>query len=201
MMHEMGQDVKGAPQCLRCGFTLIELLIVISILGLVIGTIGACLAAGIRVWDQAQSFNRLESEAVIGLELMERDIRNSLTVYGIGFEGTESSVQFPGFVSIEGAARVGVIEYSLDEARRAIVRTESQWPSGELRREQIMPYVDALTLTYAKETASEGAESGFQNMGSTVTNFPDLVEISLSLSNGERTVDMVRRVLMPIRGR
>ena len=192
---------EGRRRAGQAGFTLIELLIVISILGLVIGTIGACLAAGIRVWDQARSFNRLENEAVIGLELMERDIRNSLTIYGIGFEGDESSVKFPGFVSMEGAARVGVIAYSLDRARRAIVRTESQWPSGELRREQVMPYVDDLTLTYAKVAKREGSESGFQAMGSTVTNFPDLVEISLSLSNGERPVDMVRRVLMPIRGR
>ena len=41
-----------------------------------IGTIGACLAAGIRVWDRARSFNVLENEAVMGLELMERDLRN-----------------------------------------------------------------------------------------------------------------------------
>ena len=48
-------------------FTLIELLVVTAIVGVVVVVIAACLTGGIRVWDRAQTFLVIESDAVIGL--------------------------------------------------------------------------------------------------------------------------------------
>ena len=130
-MNDMGiyEDTKAAP----FGFTLIELLIVVSIMVVIIGVIGACLSGGIRVWDSARIFNDLESDAFIAMDIMEKDIMNSLSVYSIGFDGKQSSVCFPSYITTDNRRSIGSVVYELDAASHAILRIERSWQGTAAR--------------------------------------------------------------------
>ena len=79
----------------RKAFTLIELLVATSIVVVVAGVIGACLAGGIRTWDAARDFTVVEADALIDLEIMQRDLMNAIRFKGIGFKGSKTRMSFP----------------------------------------------------------------------------------------------------------
>jgi prepilin-type N-terminal cleavage/methylation domain-containing protein len=178
------------------GFTLIELLIVISIMAVIIGVIGACLSGGIRVWDSARVFNDLESDAFIAMDIMEKDVKNSLSVYVVGFEGGKSEMSFPGYIDTEKGLGIGIIRYELDENNHVLLRREQTWKGHDLQKEQLLNNIKALDFTYYMEMTSV-----WQNAGESITNFPDKVEVKVLLGRGEREVLIERKILMPVHGR
>ena len=190
------EDKKVCRRGTRYGFTLIELLIVVSIMAVVIGVIGACLSGGIRVWDSARVFNDLESNAFIAMDIMEKDIKNSLSIYRIGFEGEESSLSFPAYITTDKGRSIGSVKYELDEFKHVLSRVEESWQGRELREERLLANVNALNFTYYQVSTSV-----WQSVGSTITNFPDKVEITVRLKSGEREVTVERQVLLPIQER
>ncbi len=178
------------------GFTLIELLIVVSIMAIVISVIGACLAGGIKAWDTARTFNNLENNAFIALDIMGRDIRNSLTLYNIGFDGKQSEISFPAYINKDNGQSVGIIKYELDKKKHAILRIENSWRGKEIQRERLLSNVKSIKFSYYKESTST-----WQNVGESITNFPDRVGIKILLENANRKVSMEKDVLLPLRGR
>jgi len=182
-------------------FTLIELLIVTAILAVVIGVIGACLAGGIRVWDSAQTFNTLERDAFVGLTLMEKDLMNALPIYAIGFDCQASSLKFPALLESDEVLEVGTVEYSLDESVRALKRREEAYPQGEEQAERLVENVEIMELAYFRLVSVEGQTVEWREIDAGATNFPDKVEITLALADGDRTIAITKTVLMPVRGR
>lgn len=178
------------------GFTLIELLIVVSIMAVIIGVIGACLSGGIRVWDSARAFNDLESDAAIAMDIMGKDIRNSLSVYRIGFKGNRDSISFPAYIDTDKGRSVGSVKYELDKYTHILSRIEKTWRDVDLSEERLLNNVKALDFTYYIVSTSV-----WQSAGESITNFPDKIDISLLLSKGEREVSVTRHVLMPVQGR
>ena len=187
---------KRFGQAKSRGFTLIELLIVVSIMVIIVGVIGACLSGGIRVWDSARVFDDLESEAFIAMDIMEKDIRNSLSVYSIGFEGKQSSVRFPAYITSDKGRSIGSVTYEYDKSKHFLVRTEQLEKHDDLVVEMMLDNVNALEFRYYQMS-----DSVWQNMGETVTNFPDKVDVKLFLVNGEREVFIERKILLPLQGR
>lgn len=186
---------KRSSSC-RNAFTLIELLIVVSIMSIVIGVIGACLSGGIRVWDSARVFNDLEADAFIALNILEKDIRNSLSVYAVGFDGKESSVAFPAYIDSEDGRGIGRVNYEFDQVKHALLRVESSWQGRDGRSELLLENVKDLSFTYYQVSTS-----AWNSVGETVTNFPDKVGVKLLLGRGEREVEIERSVLLPLQGR
>lgn len=186
------------------GFTLLELLIVTAILGVVVATVGACIAAGIRVWEEARVFSALESRSLLGLEILERDLRNTFVFYGIPFSGEDRDLSFPGLMSVPSADAesgrdlpgvvIGRVGYTLESAGGELVRTVSPYASLEgvdAVQETVIEGVDRLSFTYV-----EGGER--VRSWSSSTNLPDRVDIRLFLEEGEDRLEIERTVLLPV---
>ena len=180
----------------RSAFTLIELLIVIAIMAIIIGVIGACLSGGIRVWDRAEQFDKLEHDAFYAMDIMEKDLRNSLSVYRIGFKGNASEMSFPVYVNSSGNSGIGKAEYILDERKHALMRLEETWRGRKISREKLLENVQNITFTYYNDTTSRWNSAELD-----MTNFPDRVEIELFLDDGVRNIKQKRKILLPVRER
>jgi prepilin-type N-terminal cleavage/methylation domain-containing protein len=179
-------------------FTLIELLVVTAILAVVVGVIGACLAGGIRVWETAREFATLEKEALVGLSLMEKDLMNRLPIHAIGFEGKETSLSLPAMLTAGGAPQIGAVEYTLNPGNGVLMRRERDYRGAYVREEPWVVNVAAMKLAYFNLVKGEGSASVWKELAAPVTNFPDRVDITLSLEKGDKSFDLSRSVLFPV---
>ena len=180
-------------------FSLIELLIVVSILAILVGVIGACLAGGLRVWESARDFNTLEKDAFIGLAIVEKDMMNMLPIKGIGFAGDASTVVFPALLQSSDGPMVGSIEYSFDAVEHALVRRELPRAGGDDTEERLIENVVSLNLTYSSIESGVDGIKAWQDAGSRATNFPGKVTIALSMTAGSRSLDIERDILLPVK--
>lgn len=188
----------------KAGFTLLELLIVTAILGIVTAAIGACLAAGIRVWTIARSFGAVENDAWIALELVQRDVENALPFEPIAFEGDETSIAFAGLVrdADGGGGRIGTIRYAFDRAERSLLRESQPYTvrssPGQPVREVVLEGVESLRITYARLERNTG-EAIEQTGWNSATSMPDTVAFELRMRGAHPPDRLSRTVRLPPR--
>jgi hypothetical protein len=188
----------------------IELLIVISILAVVIGAVGACLVSGLRVWECAADFNGVESEALMGLDMMEKDVMNSFVFHGVAFDGQVAGVAFAGLIDEavgvgaterdSGAVcmRIGTVRYFYSEKDKRVVRKKWVYPNGEPEEtESVAENVDGLEFSYFC-APSDGDDSGrWTDAWESETNLPDGLRMEMVFEDegGERRFG--RLVMLP----
>ncbi len=201
------------------GFTLIELLVALSILAVVTGSIAACLAGGIRVWERARTFDTVTADAMVGLRIIEKDLMNAFSFYEISFDGKQREMSFPGLIEADyektdanDVPRIGTIKYffSNNDNKKSLMRREQAYPSGsgDEHGEEIIANLGDINITYyflPEEDNQPDAGTGVYVKKQTgiwqgvATNFPDMVKIELSLLDGESVVSVDRTVVLPVR--
>lgn len=80
---------------LKKGFTLIEMIVVTTIFSLVGLGIISCFISGMKIWDRARHINRVRGNVLLTMEMMARELRQSVNTERVTFEGKERSVSFP----------------------------------------------------------------------------------------------------------
>jgi prepilin-type N-terminal cleavage/methylation domain-containing protein len=195
---------------IRFGFTLIELLVVSAIVGVLMAVIAACLAGGIRVWDRSQSFAVIESEAAIGLRILEKDLMNTFPFYGIRFNGEPTSLSFPSLILgeqerrqsddiSEFGERIGTVKYWFDSQKQTLFRQTWTYPRNDTstgNAEALLSHLGNVSLQYYA-SARERQGGSWQQGWDDETNFPSRVRIQLSFIRDSETMNMVRTVLLP----
>ncbi len=194
-------------------FTLIELLIVASILAVVVGSIGTCLAAGIRVWETARRFNRLEGGAVIGMAIMEKDMVNLITSRVLPFAGGEKEISIPSILeSLDASGRhsegIGIVKYSFRPDKGLVIRKQWAYSGDEPPHEAaetIIRNVSDFSLSYyhhaplaAGAAGSEGSVGGWRTEWAGTTNLPAAIRVRILRTDGEDRTSMEKTVLMPL---
>lgn len=200
------------------GFTLIELLVVTLILGVVLTVIGACLAAGIRVWDETQRFNKGESEATIAFQMMQKDLMNAFRFYGISFVGQRNEMSFaglifPGQYTSDGTKagsredsqkRIGTVKYSFSANGGELMRSQWVYPCDESsagRAEKVESGLSDVSLEYCSLTPGSGGGPTWHDSWNEATNLPVAVRINLSLADGgDHPVQVSRTVVLAVGG-
>lgn len=191
----------------RRGFTLIELLVVVLILGVVTTVIASSVAGGIRVWDAARRFNVTEAEALLGLRILETDLRNTFLFHDVPFKARSDEMSFPALVPDPGedpygldedttGTRVGTASYRYDALRRAVVRTGWSYPgrrTGESDPETIIEEIDSFRLRYY--SAEEGT---WKDSWTSVSNHPAAVEIGIEFAGEDAPAALERVVVLPL---
>ncbi len=194
----------------RCGFTLLELLLVTAILGVLGAAVGACIVGGVRVWDAARSFGEPETDALIGLSLLQTDLVNSFGFDPVPFQGGATHVRFPALVSsgagdgapsvAGGAYGIGTIAYAFDAAQGRLVRQTVPFAEGggaSAVSETVATGLRSCTFHF-RDHADGADDATWVDAWNSFTNRPALVEIVLEFNEPEARVE--RTVYLPVRG-
>ena len=185
-------------------FSLIELIVVMLIMGAVGAVIVACFMGGVRAYERARSFGRGETAAYLAFEMMERDLRNSVCVPGLSFEGAVSVMQFATELTVpvlEGGVGVdvGVVRY-WEGSEGRIVRSQEVLGESTVvyagEGEALLSGDAAMRLAF--RTASEGGASvEWMESWQSESNLPQQVRIQFSGGElGAATLE--RTVLIPV---
>jgi len=176
-------------------------LVVTLILALVLGVLGASIAAGIRVLTAARTANMVESGVALGFEVIEKDLANTFPFYAIAFKGDASGIVFPGIVeTIDGGERresVGHVSYVFDAEEDVLFRTAWAFPGDGMRepmRDTIIEDLAEIRLSYAD--MNEG-DIAWQSTWSNFTNHPDVVRVELVFGRRRETREFSRTVVLP----
>ena len=195
--------IAGRSRCLS--FTLIELLVVTAILGLVITAIGACISAGLRVWDTAQRVSNQQAAGMLAFALLDRDLGNTFPFYGISFRGGQKELAFP--CTLQETPRnpsgIGEVRYAWDSLRRRLLREEKAFAGMHAARpeaETILPDVTDFVVEYGHMPKSGSGEFEWQSQWSDTTNHPHAVRITLGLGGDTRTVRFDKTVWLSLGG-
>ena len=99
----------------RTGFTLVELVMVATLVSIIALAMASSFLSGMRVWGRAQHRDAAHADALLTLERMARELRQSVDIPQVRFEGTAQEVSFP---AVLGAAIVKVTyRYEASEKR------------------------------------------------------------------------------------
>lgn len=177
-----------------------------AILAVVVGVIGACLMAGMRVWRQAQDFTALEAAALIGFTSVEKDFANCIRLSQIPFSGQLGErggpeLRFASLIpddGVDGGYCIGRVTYLFDRQRGAFLRGQQPLPPGD--EEEESPEMESLVDTRLDRVEIEysfveknGELGGWRD---TATNIPRVVRITLGLAAaGNRPSAVMERTI------
>ena len=165
----------------RAGFTLIELLIVVTISSILIGVIVSAFAGGIKVWELASNFDSRRMEALVAVEMMEKEIHNAVQFGRLGLVGDESSMVLATSPGVDGpGGRTVVVEYWFDEAAARLYKRTRRHPfdDGASSSEVVLSNVRDALFSYARAVGVQGLVWGH--------SWPSGVERSGELPAGVR---------------
>jgi len=178
--------------------------VVTAILGLVIGVIAASLGGGIRTWDTARRFGRIEAQAAIALDVLERDLANAFHFHDVPFQGSTGTAAFPGRVEAGEAGgepfwQIGTIRYRFDPEREALLRLAWTYPSSEPpagRSELLLSDVKNLAFSYRAGNGGSGT-AAWDDSWNSATNFPIAVRLELTFP-AEEVGTLTRTMRLPV---
>ena len=127
-----GLKVSRAPK--PKGFTLIELLMVAVMLGIVGLAIVATFGGGLKIFYRVESHTATQSEVLLSLEKMEKDLKNTFAFKGMDFIGEAKKVTFPAtlrtvFAKNKITESLGLVSYYRDDSHnmRTLSREEKTY--------------------------------------------------------------------------
>ncbi|MFQ5681579.1 MAG: prepilin-type N-terminal cleavage/methylation domain-containing protein [Candidatus Omnitrophota bacterium] len=191
-------------------FTLIELLVVTAILGVVSLGIFSVFSGGLKVYERAQEDGRVESDARLAMEKMQRDIRNALPFSGIGFQGSADRISFALPLSYlqEGKTKekMGKVFYYRDGQSGSLIRQQHSYPAGDANSSESGDRRDALadlaSLAFSYYYLDSGDNSykwaSSWGDGDEQGAPPAAVRIEMKLADGKREVFLSKTVMVPV---
>ncbi|MCX5712247.1 MAG: prepilin-type N-terminal cleavage/methylation domain-containing protein [Candidatus Omnitrophica bacterium] len=77
------------------GFTLVEMLVAATLFAVIGLGIMTSFSSGVKLWNRAKQTDFVRCELLLGFETLARDLRQSMDISKIGFEGTAKELSFP----------------------------------------------------------------------------------------------------------
>lgn len=186
------------------GFTLLELLVAGALIAVVATVVAGAFAAGFRVWQRAVETG--DEEAVVTLELMQKDLRNTVPFRLIPFQGSQTRVEIPALVVApvggNGREQLGSIRYEFGAASHALDRVVRWFPSPEQeqeKRETLMDAVESLRFVYGETGEGSGGGLAWGNDWIGRTNIPAAVKVEMQFKTGGERIDRERTIILPCR--
>jgi len=102
------------------GFTMVETLVVATLFSIVGLGIATSFISGMKLWNEAKNMGFSKYMFLLDMETVSRDLRQSIDLPTIGFEGSSQKVSFP---ALSGDSIVRVT-YELVPDENALLRTE-----------------------------------------------------------------------------
>lgn len=104
---------------MKKAFTLIELLIVTTIFSIVSIAVYATFSSGMNVWRRSKEINIEQERALLKIEKLGRELRQTFNFKDIDFYGSKDKLQIPAIVDFE----VARITYFFDADKKILFRS------------------------------------------------------------------------------
>ena len=159
----------------------------------------SALSGGIKAYKRVKSFAGTQTDALIALEKLERDLNNTFSITGIDFSGAPDKVSFP------AASPITRVIYYFDSDTGVLMRGEQ-------------PYAGAIAKSDTKVIASNklapfksmSFSFGDYNKDTKILTWKDSwtagsalpcgVKIEAAFDSGGKTVKVKRIVFIPVAG-
>ena len=180
-----------------------ELLVAAGLVAIVAGALLAAFSGGVRVWERARSWDEAFVQAMVGLEQIERDIRNVTVSRFDRFEGDESHMVIPSVVKVAGKAGFdewpGVIRYEPGVAKGTLERRAiPRGTKGEASVSVVMSSVKDVRFGFCSPGGS--ANDGlWMSSWAGRSNLPAAVRIHVGLGTGSQPRTLERIIVLPAR--
>lgn len=189
----------------RRGFTLLELLIAAVLIAVVATVLASAFAAGFRVWQRTSQVGGRSTDALIALEMMEKDIHNTIPCRMVAFSGGEDWVEIPSVVTsgLAGSgSQSGCVRYEFNTSGKGVDRILRYFPfpdPEQLKREQALDDVQALRFLYMDRDANGKATLTWTRGWTGRTNSPVAMKVMFTVGQGGDQVDLERAIVLPVR--
>lgn len=137
--------VRGAT-----GFTMIETMVVATIFSIIALGIGTSFLSGMKLWSRIKNTDFVKYYAFVSLEAVSQELRQSVNVPLIGFEGKSQEFSFPSLIGDS----VYKISYRYEPERNKLIRRQAALKDIMLDKEENnftekdFLSVDMLTVSY-----------------------------------------------------
>ncbi|MFA5336533.1 MAG: hypothetical protein WC324_06410 [Candidatus Omnitrophota bacterium] len=182
------------------GFTAVELLVAACIFSMMAFAVYSVLSVGLGAYKRIKNFAGSQTDALLALEKVERDISSTFSISGIEFTGGASSVSFPDTAAASGP--VVRVTYCLDADTGNLIRKEQSYAGAISRSEsEGITSVDLSPLQELKFTYcyyDEGKETCEWKEEWSGLEPPIAVKVEAAFDSGGKTVRVKRIVLIPV---
>jgi hypothetical protein len=127
------------------GFTMVEALVVVTILSVCAGGIISVFFSGIKLWNRAVNVDFDRTDFFLGMEQLSRDLRQSVYIPSVGFQGNATEMSFCAFERDS----VVKITYLFDVQRSTLVRRTVSLKDARAAEEK-QPYTEKKVLPLAQ---------------------------------------------------
>lgn len=190
----------------KWGMTLLELLLATALVSVAALVVAQAFAAGFRVWHRASQLGGNYADAVIALESLQLEVRNTIPCRLTAFRGGTTWLEIPSLVTGSGTPAIGdqpgVIRYEFQGAGgtldRIVTPCVDTGVAGESRREALAAGVEGMALLYADRADGAQATLSWVPMWVGRTNNPAAVKVVLSGKQGAERFELERTISLPV---
>ena len=133
------------------GFTLIETLVVATIFSFIGLAIATSFLSGIKIWDRARNTDFLKYNNLLALEMITKELRQSLDYPLIGFEVKAEEFSFPTLIGDS----IVKVTYAFDSEKKTLLRKQVEMKGVVYNKEQentkekiMLNYLEEYSLSY-----------------------------------------------------
>ena len=185
----------------RAGLTLIELLIATSLVAVAAVVVAQAFSAGFKVWARASQLGGYYADAVITLETLQQDVRNTLASRQAVFRGEKAWLELPSQITDtrldQNGDQPGLIRYEFDHAGQRLDRVVTALDfshDGTVARETVARGVESLAFQYAE---NGGGALVWTPAWLGHTNNPAAVKVMWRGQQGDETFEFERTIWLP----
>lgn len=189
------------------GLTLLELVLATALVSVAALVVAQAFAAGFRVWHRASQLGGNYADAVIALETLQQDVRNTTPSRLIAFRGGGTWLEIPSLVpaidmEVTGD-RPGVVRYEFARAGGTLDRVVIPWEAGRgaavSKREPLAGGVESVAFLYADRAEGDRATGSWMPVWEGRTNNPAAVKVVWNGKQGVERFEFERTVSVPVR--
>ncbi|MCF7854551.1 MAG: prepilin-type N-terminal cleavage/methylation domain-containing protein [Candidatus Pacebacteria bacterium] len=196
---------------MKRSYTLVEMIAAIAIFVIAAGAVAACAGAALKVFERARSYGSEHADLVVGLEKMERDLRNVFVLDGIGVEGSSSRVSVPSIVRINSAGQTadalpGQVTYFFDPLTKTLRVAYADYARALQTQEVARREARTLAENIQDVTFSywwfdvENESFAWRDAWEKEDGIPLAIRFELTFGGGDRPLRFTRIVFVPIAG-
>ena len=184
------------------GFTLVEMLVVATIFAVIALALASSFVSGMRLWGRAQHRDATQTNALFGLEVMARELRQSVELPKIGFEGHAHELSFP---AVLGDATVK-ITYVYDAYEKRLRRRQvnvkeilEETLEPEAQEKILFTHIDDVVIEFASfkndKKAAEETRDEWKDSWEQADGLPWAIRVTVTITHDTLT----KTILLPIR--